>query len=354
MLRLLLAASVVAHHTSPFFGTLSLVGGKLAVQAFYVMSGFYMALIIPNKYASPSKFYASRFFRLYPLYITCILLSLFCKLYFGILKSMGSLPLGAKIFIVFTNITSLAQDWIYFISVDKSGYLTFVESVFNTHPKLFDYLLVPQAWSLGIEISFYVLAPFLLRLKTPLLAVVAILSILLRIYLVRHGWNYDPWTYRFFPTELVFFLGGAIGCRLSKYYYRMPQTVSFVSITMLFILTLLKPWTSLVGDYCYLSIFTFVLPCLFIFSKSSLADRQIGNLSYGIYLVHLAIALFISSEFSKFDLAIPKNYFGIFVFCLSVAFAWLFDHFIQDKIDIFRHHFSRVHINPTTVPLGVK
>ena len=45
LLRLILAISVVIWHSSPIFG-ISLVGGQAAVQAFYIISGFYMALIL--------------------------------------------------------------------------------------------------------------------------------------------------------------------------------------------------------------------------------------------------------------------------------------------------------------------
>jgi peptidoglycan/LPS O-acetylase OafA/YrhL len=77
-IRLLLALSVVIAHAVPLFG-LTLVGGKLAVQSFFVISGFYMSLILSEKYPSGVAgtwlFYGNRFLRIYPLYWIALLLS---------------------------------------------------------------------------------------------------------------------------------------------------------------------------------------------------------------------------------------------------------------------------------------
>ena len=57
ILRFILALAVVFVHTghiygSDFYGT-RLMGGVVAVQAFYIISGFYMALILNTKYVGP-------------------------------------------------------------------------------------------------------------------------------------------------------------------------------------------------------------------------------------------------------------------------------------------------------------
>ena len=71
ILRLLLAISVVLAHSSPLFGITS-VGGALAVQAFYIISGFYMSLILNEKYTGGNNSYylfiSNRLLRLYPIY----------------------------------------------------------------------------------------------------------------------------------------------------------------------------------------------------------------------------------------------------------------------------------------------
>src|SRR5205814_8798333 len=79
---------------------------------------------------------------------------------------------------------------------------------------LLTYLLLPQCWSVGVELSFYLIAPYLNRLRTfdLTLCFVADLSarLLARNYL---GLAHDPWSNRFFPFELTWFLAGMLGYR---------------------------------------------------------------------------------------------------------------------------------------------
>ena len=71
ILRILLAISVVLSHSSSIF-RVSFVGGPLAVQAFFIISGFYMSLILNEKYIGVNNSYklfiSNRFLRLYPMY----------------------------------------------------------------------------------------------------------------------------------------------------------------------------------------------------------------------------------------------------------------------------------------------
>ncbi|MDH6355821.1 peptidoglycan/LPS O-acetylase OafA/YrhL [Dysgonomonas sp. PH5-45] len=75
IIRLLLAISVVINHSTAIFGC-RLVGGAVAVQAFYIISGFYMAMILTEKYVGKGSyklFISNRFLRLYPIYWAILL-----------------------------------------------------------------------------------------------------------------------------------------------------------------------------------------------------------------------------------------------------------------------------------------
>ena len=48
LLRFILAASVVLAHSGDFFG-FKFTGGLIAVETFFIISGFYMALILDTK-----------------------------------------------------------------------------------------------------------------------------------------------------------------------------------------------------------------------------------------------------------------------------------------------------------------
>ena len=70
-MRFLLAVAVVFHHsTTP--GNIPLVDGHQAVRLFYIISGFYMALILGKKYPLNRQglwiFYTNRAARIFPVY----------------------------------------------------------------------------------------------------------------------------------------------------------------------------------------------------------------------------------------------------------------------------------------------
>ncbi len=74
-----MAVSVVLWHSQPIFGYFGLPG-DVAVHLFFMISGFYMTLIINGKYNHPNgikAFYVGRWFRLFPLFYLSVALTLF-------------------------------------------------------------------------------------------------------------------------------------------------------------------------------------------------------------------------------------------------------------------------------------
>ena len=76
ILRLLLALGVVAEHSKYPIGA----GSYTAVQAFFIISGFYMAFILSQNQYSISHFYRSRMLRMFPTYWSALAIAL---LYFA-------------------------------------------------------------------------------------------------------------------------------------------------------------------------------------------------------------------------------------------------------------------------------
>ncbi|MFC7669302.1 acyltransferase family protein [Hymenobacter humi] len=214
ILRLLLALSVLVAHSGPLFG-FQAVGGEIAVQAFFMISGFYMALVLSGKYGPGTYglFISNRLLRLFPVYWVVLALTLGVSF---TLLALGALPpkladwqafgpaLGwsGSLALVWANLFILGQDVLLFLGLNPStGRFFFTPDFLHTQPQLWNLLFVHQAWSLSLEIMFYLLAPALMRCRTLPLAVLLLCSVGLRVALVQQGFASDPWSYRFFPTE---------------------------------------------------------------------------------------------------------------------------------------------------------
>src|ERR1700747_2964117 len=96
IIRFLLAISVVIHHCGPLFGIYHLIGGQIAVQSFFIISGFYMSLILNEKYVGINNSYrlfiTNRFFRLFPIYWTVLLATVLICLGIGLVTKEHVFP----------------------------------------------------------------------------------------------------------------------------------------------------------------------------------------------------------------------------------------------------------------------
>ena len=189
-----------------------------------------MCLVLDTKYTKERlgnscviNFYKARYFRLLPTYwLGCILVILLSLLsqrspqfeIWAYLRSLSDSPgnLVFKTFLCFTNTTMIFQDLTMF-TASHNREIQWSADFWKSDMPLWQGLLIPQAWSLGIEISFYLIAPFLLRLRSTLIALLAIAGLSTKILLVLTLHLNDPWTYRFFPFELGYFLLGVLAFR---------------------------------------------------------------------------------------------------------------------------------------------
>ena len=212
-IRVLLAFAVIFSHT----GSHVLVGGEAALQCFYLISGFLISYILQNTaaYGDLRNFYLNRFLRIYPMYWAVALLTvMFYLLAFALgidhkLQTLLSLPLSAQVTLMTTNIVLFGQDVIMFLGLRENG-LAFFLDYHASSPQLWTFLLVPQAWSLSVELTFYLCAPFILKNRNLLYTCLA-LSLIARGAAMVSGFGLaDPWSYRFFPFELSLFLFGAL------------------------------------------------------------------------------------------------------------------------------------------------
>jgi len=192
------------------------------------------------------------------------------------------------------------------------------------------------------RINVFLIVPLIVKRTTKYVLALLFCSLLLRLVLV-FGFNLknDPWTYRFFPTELVFFLAGIIAYRIYKYLQRFQIKDKYLIITWLGILIFTVSFSFLpsktiysfsVTGWFYLFVFFMSLPLVFLLTKKWKFDRYIGDLSYPVYISHILIILVIT----KLNISASLGGLGVTSTIASVLFAIVLNELVQKRIEKIR------------------
>ena len=321
----------------------TMADGVVAVQAFYIISGFYMALVLNEKYTfqgALTQFYASRALRLFPIYWVILLTTLLCA---TLIPSMNSgrlyLLLAAPdiidgtslVFVNLANVLLIGQDVLQFLHVEAGSF------VWGPGPpgKLAaNFLPVDQAWTLSLELMFYLFVPLLVRQTSFALVMITLLSMIARAFAYEGQNNFDPWTCRFFPFELMFFVLGILSYRAFVF---LSGLKDLAGVTRLVGFALLVPACGLAIGYdflrfvnfvvvpegyislrhwVYLGLVTVALPFIFSLTRHSKIDQKIGELSYPIYICHVLVLALTTKVFN-----VSGEYVGVAVLLGSVGLS---------------------------------
>lgn len=358
IVRLLLALSVLALHCKGIFG-LTLVNGDVAVQAFYIISGFYMAMVLTEKYNKRGArnykvFITNRLMKILPIYWSILLSFILLGLaaYFFIesdyifeyyIKNYAVLTPLNWLFIILTNVFIVGQDLLFLIGYNPINQAYFFQINYGEASlSLHRFLFLKQAWTLSLELYFYLLAPFINRMKTSVLIIFFALSLILRFYVYSLGYTYRPWSYQFFPFEIAFFLLGIFSYRFyaqnfNKFSNLSSRGVLLALLLITFSFQFLPFNDSYVLGYSYLILVAASLPMVFFLTKNNKLDKLIGDLSYPVYISHTLIMLL----FVKF---ITPEFFGIAVAIASIIVSIFLNKLIGDPIDKWRQKRAQANI----------
>jgi peptidoglycan/LPS O-acetylase OafA/YrhL len=367
ILRLYLALCVVAAHGSGQVLPWAMHDSNEAVQTFYIISGFYMAMVLSTRYSSPRDFYLSRFLRIFPTYWIVLALTFVLSIGSGLifnrwlmLRIYASHPfahngvLGVALATLF-NFTLIGQDWIMFLKHDAGQSLHFTSEFWNDPRPLYWYLLIPQAWTIGLELTFYAIAPFLNRLSNKWLVGVALSAFVARLISYQYlGMDHDPWDYRFFLLEIGLFLFGMLAYRL---YAQMSSHPAFQrwqgasplwyvagAAALLMLMNLHLHAVQLLGlvtgphiaGLIASPVFIVGIPILFLAFGNNRFDRLVGELSYPVYLIHMLVLVVMANALAFR----PGAALARITALVSIAFATVLYAVFIAPLDRKRHDLS--------------
>ena len=302
--RLFLATLVFAHHLS------SINIGNSAVLAFFFLSGYWVSKMYQEKYCLAKNpiisFYISRILRIFPIFILSTVLFLFFDFLFNL---------------NYINYEKL----IWF-----PNYVIFGWHLFEKE----NAILIP-AWSLNLELVFYLILPLILYFRNYILNIlVSFLIFILFIY------DYFISPSQIFYGYFIFFL---LGIYLYKFQINISKFLGILSIILfctliIFFLFVDKEINPMIGGsnpsiffINYNKFFNLLIAFLLIpfaiitlnTKNNSKIDRFFGDMSYPLYLIHWITVIFLS-KFSNKDFFERFSYVIIaviitYIFCALIT-----------------------------------
>jgi peptidoglycan/LPS O-acetylase OafA/YrhL len=237
-------------------------------------------------------------------------------------------------FLVFSNIFIFMQDFVFFLGFDSLGNIQFVKHFNNSFNfPIYKYLYLPQGWSLAIELTFYIFAPFICKNKIFIITFFLI-SLISLVYFQYLGLDFDPWNRRFFLNELFFFLLGSLAYYSGIYFRRIGI---YLFIFFIFCLIAYSHFNIIFKDvFIYLFLFL-IINTIYKITKSNKIDRYLGNISYLIYINHLFI---LSNITNRLPILNSYEIFPILgKYCIIILMAVIMFEFIQKKINLLKKKF---------------
>jgi peptidoglycan/LPS O-acetylase OafA/YrhL len=339
--RLTLAALVVLFH----FGGLSWIVGRVAVFAFYALSGFLIFQVLDRVYLARDRgvgrFFVNRLIRLGPLYVVYALLGL-------IVVSVAGLGAGDNELMRLAGESPrllLART----LTLDPTVYVDGRLPVLLFNPPL-----VPQGWSIGVEAVFYLVAPVAVfttrRRPAWLMAWGAAGLVLLGMAFTTAGIDFDRFQVLVYKnavaSAVVFVFGGAL------YYVRRrwgacvdPRLALLAIAVWLWVLiepppghlAFPLPSSPVFAQYLWGTLVVASVVALSGAARWRALDSWAGSICYGVYLNQFVVGSVITRVDAAQHLGAPGGWvFGLAVVAGSMGLATVTYYLVEHPFDRVR------------------
>ncbi|RMG91464.1 MAG: acyltransferase [Zetaproteobacteria bacterium] len=333
-LRLVLALIVVLFHLAVLSGAhelgflASYFSGNLAVDAFFVVSGFLVYMSFERS-RSLGHYFEKRIRRILPAYVTVVVI---CSLAFFALSTLHA----SEYF---------GLDWLRYLAAN----LSFLNFLHSTLPGVFEQNRLQAVngalWTIKVEVMFYLVLPALAWAseKMPRWAcftVVYVLSIIYSLVLTSLAKVHPQYLVfeRQLPGQLAFFVSGML---LYVYYERFRSLAIYV-IGPAFLLVVFGRH----AHWLY-PLYPLALGCVVVYVATVFPYLgnwgRFGDLSYGVYIWHFPLIQALVA-LGAFEIS-PWG--GFLLTLLGVLmFAWLSWHFVERPFLRRSSHYRQAELAP--------
>jgi peptidoglycan/LPS O-acetylase OafA/YrhL len=253
-----------------------------------------------------------------------------------------NMSVGTWAYVLVSNLFLVGQDWGSFLTYQNGALGWNLHALEQPGAAIGTFSLNNPAWTLSIELSFYLVAPFLVRRHFLLLALSAFALQAIRYQAYHVGWFSYGSDNRFFPFELGLFLYGALLYRandLLRADVRLQAPIALACLA----LAVVMPRYFRDGYYQFYGLVGLLLPTLFSFSSRHKWDRWLGDFSYPIYVVHYPVAILVAAFVSRWSpSSIGYNpIYTVLALALTGSISIVIDRFLVRPVDVWRQQRAR-------------
>ena len=241
---------------------------------------------------------------------------------------MGQLEVKYLTLLITLNFTILGQEVLSFFSHVQDG----PALIFNPEGGILSqFIFIPQAWSIGMEFWFYLLAPFLFKLRNKQIVIIIIILVTLKYLFLNEFSNSYNWKYRVHFFELVYFLLGGISYKLIKIKKLNQLTRKLIFMMLIIYIVSINLFTdNLIIKWGTYLVFSLAIPVIFRLTSKSKIDKFLGDLSYPLYIIHILI-IAVSREFNITSVELRV----VFIILLSILISYILNK-ILNPIEKYR------------------